>query len=174
MHKPQTSIFAALGLTFAVGVATMLLVYLFVPAKEIYAKYSLPALDGLPPVGQFIIGFNVTRLILMAGAAVCGFYTGWRRAAPASLAYGAGAIAIPALISMSDSEAYHGQFGFLAVVFLILLHAFFILWPVLFGFAGGASLSALQERFRSSSTQLCPPGPSASPLAERNSSPPPS
>ena len=149
MDKPQVSLAARLGIMFAAGVATMLPICLLLPVKDLYTTFTLPGLDQLPPFIGFFLGFNVTRLLLLAVAVVCGFLIDWRLWAAGLLAYWAGATTIPALIAIADVEAYHGQFGFLAVVLLVVLHGFLIFWPVLFGFAGGAVVRILIGRFSS-------------------------
>ena len=119
-----------------------------------------------PHFAQSTLSFNVVRILLLVVASVVG-YLHRRNCVPAGFALWIGAASIPALMIVTDAETYHGQFGFLAVVFVALLHGFFIFWPVFGGVLAGAALSALISRFWPAAARQSPaPEPTISPLAK--------
>ena len=155
MNKPRLSNGATLGIIFAVGVTTMLLLHLhlLMSWQEVYVKYPWYGQEDAmargvikPHFAQSTLSFHVTRILLLVVASVVGFLSR-RIFVRAGLVLWIGAASIPALMIAIDADAYHGQFGFLAVVFLALLNGFFIFWPVLGGILGGAGLSALISRY---------------------------
>jgi hypothetical protein len=181
MNKPRLTNGATLGITFAVGAATMLLfhLHLLMSWQGIYSKYpwngqEVAMAQGMikPHFAQSTLSFNVARMLLLVVAAVVG-YVHRRNCVPAGFVLWIGAASIPALIIATDAAAHHGQFGFLAVVFVALLHGFFIFWPVFGGILAGAALSALISRFwPSAAKQSHAPDPPVKPLAKGESPPP--
>ena len=181
MNKPRLTNGATLGIIFAVGAATMLLfhLHLLMSWQGIYSKYPWNGQEAAmaqgmikPNFTQSTLSFNVARMLLLMVAAVVG-YVHRRICVPAGFALWIGAASIPALIIATDAEAHHGQFGFLAVVFVALLHGFFIFWPVFGGILAGAALSALISRFWPATAKQSPAlEPATSPLAKGESPPP--
>ena len=182
MNKPRLTNGATLGIIFAVGAATMLLfhLHLLMSWQGIYSKYPWDGQEAAmaqgmikPHFAQSTLSFDVVRILLLVVAAVVG-YVHRRNCVPAGFALWIGAASIPALIIATDAEAHHGQFGFLAVVCVALLHGFFIFWPVFGGILAGAALSALISRFwPAAARQLHTPELAIRPPAEGESSPPP-
>lgn len=181
MNKPRLTNGATLGIIFAVGAATMLLfhLHLLMSWQGIYSKYPWDGQEAAmaqgmikPHFAQSTLSFNVVRILLLVVASVVG-YVYRRICVPAGFALWIGAASIPALMIATDAEAHHGQFGFLAVVLVALLHGFFIFWPVFGGILGGAALSALISRFWPPTAKQSPAPESAiSPLAKGESPPP--
>lgn len=178
MNKPRLTNGATLGIIFAVGAATMLLfhLHLLMSWQGIYSKYPWNGQEAAmaqgmikPNFAQSTLSFNVARMLLLVVAAVVG-YVHRRICVPAGFALWIGAASIPALMIATD--AHHGQFGFLAVVFVALLHGFFIFWPVFGGILAGAALSALISRFWPATAKQSPAlEPAISPPAEGESLP---
>lgn len=86
---------------------------------------------------------------------------------PTGFAFWIGATSISVVTVATAGDAYHGQFGWLAVVFIALLHSFFIFWPVFAGSLGGAAVGALASQLKpSAAKQSETPASPASPKAD--------
>ena len=105
-----------------------------------------------PNFAQSTLSFNVARILLLIVAVIVGFLNR-RIFIPAGFALWIGAASISVLTVATDTQAYHGQFGWLAVVFIALLHSFFILWPVFAGILGGAAVGALASQLKPAAAQ---------------------
>lgn len=145
----------------AAGAITMLLfhVHLLMSWQGIYSKYPWEGQEGAmaqgmakPNFAKSTLSFNVARILLLVVALIVGFLNR-RICVLAGFALWIGAASISVVTVATDGDAYHGQFGWLAVVFIALLHCFFIFWPVFAGALGGAAVGALASQLQPAAAQ---------------------
>lgn len=150
MIKSRFSTRTTLAMICAAGAITMLLfhVHLLMSWQGIYSKYPWEGQEGAmaqgivkPNFAQSTLSFNVARILLLVVAVIVGFLNR-RICVPAGFVLWIGAASISGVIVATDGGTYYGQFGWLAIVFIALLHSYFIFWPVFAGILGGAAVAS--------------------------------
>jgi hypothetical protein len=164
-----------LAMICAAGAITMLVfhMHLLMSWQGLYSKYPWEGQEGAmaqgivkPNFAQSTLSFNVARILLLVVAVIVGFLNR-RNSVPAGFALWIGAASIAVVTVATDRDAYHGQFGWLAVVLIALLHSFFIFWPVFAGILGGAAVGALASKLKPvAAKQSQTPEPPVSPKVD--------
>lgn len=148
MSNSRFSTKMTLTMICAAGVLTMLLLHmhLLMSWQGSYSKYPWEGQEGVmakgtvkPNFAQSTLSFDVDRILLLVAALIVGFLNR-RICVPAGFALWIGAASISVVTVATDGDAYHGQFGWLAVVFIAMLHCFLIFWPVFAGVLGDAAV----------------------------------
>lgn len=172
MSNSHLSTRMTLTMICAAGALTMLLLHLHLLMywQGIYSKYPWEGQEGAmaqgmikPNFAQSTMSFNVARILLLVVALIVGFL--YRRiCVPAGFALWIGTTSISVVTVAPDRDAYHGQFGWLTVVFIALLHSFFIFWPVFAGILAGAAMGAFASQLKPAAVkQSQTPAPPVSP-----------